>query len=125
MYESTLEDFNVSYENLSDNYLINALIPPAGDSSRLTYKWAEQLREEVKKQVCCIEENDSVIISGLSYWHVDRKEIDEILISLASKNPATYMANPFPPRALNAVLTCVLPNHIIYTSSESLGGIVE
>lgn len=125
MYESTLDDFHVSYENLSDNYLINALIPPAGDSSRLIYKWADQLRELVKKQVSCIEENDKVIISGLSYWHVDRKEIDEILTFLAPKSPATYMVNPHPPRALNAVLTCVLPNHIIYTSSEFLGGIIN
>lgn len=124
MYEASLSNFSIKYINLNDNYLINALIPPAGDSSRLTYKWANEIRTLVNEQVELIGEGDKVVISGLSYWHVDRREIDELLIKLATKNVDTYMVNPHPPRALNAVLTCVLPNHITYTSSDLLRGVL-
>jgi len=124
MYEASLSNFSVKYESLNDNYLINALIPPAGDSSRLTYKWANEIRTLVDEQIEQISEDDKVVISGLSYWHVDRREIDELLIKLSRKNVNTYMVNPYPPRALNAVLTCVLPNHITYTSSSLLKGVL-
>lgn len=124
MYEASLSNFSVVYTNLHDNYLINALIPPAGDSSRLTYKWANEIRILVNKKLERIGEHDKVIISGLSYWHVDRRELDELLIKLSTKNVNTYMVNPYPPRALNAVLTCVLPNHITYTSSNRLKGVL-
>lgn len=124
MYEATLPDFSVNYTCLNDNYLINALIPPAGDSSRMTYKWANEIRTLMSGQIEQISEGDKVVISGLSYWHVDRREIDELLVKLSSKNVDTYMVNPHPPRTLNAVLTCVLPNHVTYTSSGLLKGVL-
>jgi len=124
MYEASLSNFNLKYTELNENYLINALIPPAGDSSRMTYKWANEMRTLVNQELEVIGENDKVIISGLSYWHVDRREIDELLIKLSVKNINTYMVNPNPPRALNAVLTCVLPKHITYTSSNLLKGVL-
>ena len=79
MYEASLSDFIVKYDGLDKNYLVNALIPPAGDSSRLTYKWANELRALVDNQISKISDNDKCVISGLSYWHVDRKEIDSLL----------------------------------------------
>lgn len=125
MYEASLSDFSVKYDHLSDNYLVNALIPPAGDSSRLTYKWANDLRELIDKYIASISEDDKCVISGLSYWHVDRKEIDILLAKISEKNIDTYMVNPHPPKALSAVLTCVLPKHITYTSSQWIGGIIN
>lgn len=125
MYEAALSDFSVKYDHLSDNYLVNALIPPAGDSSRLTYKWANDLRVLVDKYITDISEGDKCVISGLSYWHVDRKEIDILLAKISEKNIDTYMVNPHPPKALSAVLTCVLPKHITYTSSQWIGGIIN
>lgn len=125
MYEAALSDFNVKYSDLDQNYLVNALIPPAGDSSRLTYKWANELRGFIDQLIETISENDKCVISGLSYWHVDRKEIDALLAKISSKNVDTYMVNPYPPKALSAVLTCVLPRHITYSSSEWIGGLIN
>lgn len=125
MYEASLKDFTVKYDGLANNYLVNALIPPAGDSSRLTYEWASELRKLVEEQVSMLSMNDKCIISGLSYWHVDRKEIDGLLARICEKDLDTYMVNPFPPRALSAVLTCVLPKHITYSSSEWIGGLIN
>lgn len=125
MYEASLSDFSVEYDNLSDNYLVNALIPPAGDSSRLTYKWANELRKLVDEYTRDISAEAQCVISGISYWHVDRKEIDTLLAKISEKNIDTYMVNPRPPKALSAVLTCVLPRHITYSSSEWIGGIIN
>lgn len=125
MYEASLEKFKVRYKDLSDNYMINAIIPPAGDSSRLTFKWANDIKNEIIKCMQEIGENDKFIISGLSYWHVDRREIDELLLMVSNKKIDTYMVNPNPPRALMAVLTCVLPKHITYISSNSIGGVIN
>lgn len=125
MYEASLADFTVKYDNLANNYLVNALIPPAGDSSRLTYKWANELRILIDHYVSQISEHDKCVISGLSYWHVDRKEIDSLLAKISEKNVDTYMVNPYPPKALSAVLTCVLPKHITYSSSEWIGGLIN
>lgn len=125
MYEASLSDFSVKYNELDKNYLVNALIPPAGDSSRLTYKWANELRVLIDQQIADISEHDKCVISGLSYWHVDRKEIDSLLAKISTKNIDTYMVNPYPPKALSAVLTCVLPKHITYSSSEWIGGLIN
>lgn len=125
MYEASLSDFVVKYTELEKNYLVNALIPPAGDSSRLTYKWANELRQMIDQQIDNISENDKCVISGLSYWHVDRKEIDALLAKISEKNIDTYMVNPHPPKALSAVLTCVLPKHITYSSSDWIGGLIN
>ena len=125
MYEASLSDFSVKYTELEKNYLVNALIPPAGDSSRLTYRWANELRSLVDSLVSDISEDDKCVISGLSYWHVDRREIDSLLAKISAKNIDTYMVNPHPPKALSAVLTCVLPKHIMYSSSEWIGGLIN
>ncbi len=125
MYEASLSDFIVKYNDLEKNYLVNALIPPAGDSSRLTYKWANELRSIIDNMIADISDNDKCVISGLSYWHVDRKEIDSLLAKISAKNLDTYMVNPHPPKALSAVLTCVLPKHITYSSSEWIGGLIN
>jgi len=123
MYEAEINDFTTVYSDMDNNYSINALIPPSGDSSRLTYKWAEEMRNKVKNKVQSIGDKDKVIISGLSYWHVDRREIDEVLANVNS-NAKIYMVNPNPPRALNAVLSCVFDNYILYTDSDNLGGLL-
>lgn len=125
MYEASLSDFKVIYTNLSENYLVPALIPPSGESSRLTYKWAAEIREKINEEIEDISDDDKCVISGLSYWHVDRMEIDELLVKIGKKKVKTYMVNPHPPKALCAMLTCVLPEHIIYSSSKWIGDIID
>ena len=60
-----------------------------------------------------------MVICGLSYWHVDRHEIDEILINLNQK-ANLYFINPNPPRDMNAVLMSIFSNYVLLTSSENL-----
>ena len=123
MNEATIEDFSIHYDNMDDNYLISALIPPSGDSSRMTYKWAREIRDEIKQYAAALKPTDKLIISGLSYWHVDRKEIDDILTSV-NYEVDTYLVNPNPPRAFNAVLSCIFDKYIVYSNSKVLGGLI-
>lgn len=113
-------DFKVQYSNLNENYLINPIIPPAGDSGRYNLGWAKDLRMLAKTEASKLISDDEIIICGLSYWHVDRVEIDEILTSL---NPLinVKLINPNPPRALNAVLSSLFKNYLCYTNSDILG----
>ena len=97
-------------------------MPPAGDSSRFKFAWAKTLRNIILEKSKSINKNDELIISGISYWHVDRQEIDEILINL-NHNIDVYLINPNPPTVLNAVLTTIFNNVIVYTKSDNLGKI--
>ena len=87
-----LEKLELKYNNLT-RCSRGAIIPPAGDSVRLelTAPWAQQLRTEAKKAAQKITANDDVILCGLSYWYVDRKEIDELLISLNQDANFTFI----------------------------------
>ena len=122
--EASINEFKIKYDKLDGNYIVNALIPPAGDSSRLTFKWASQLRSEALTAASKLKKDDLLILSGLSYWHVDRKELDEVITSV-SKDVHTFLVNPNPPRALNAVLSCRFENYIAYTNSDIIGGLVN
>lgn len=122
LYEAELNDFEVRYERLDENYSVYALIPPSGDSTRMLFKWAEEMRMKEKEIIKTLQEDDKIIVSGLSYWHVDRKEIDDILTSIGAKSNV-YMVNPNPPKVLNAVLSCIFDNYILYTGSEEIGEI--
>lgn len=114
-------DFKISYNDLDENYLISAIIPPAGDSGRYNLGWANVLRTLAKTEASKLTPNDELIVCGISYWHVDRAEIDEILTSLNS-NVNIKLINPNPPRAFNAVLSSLFTNYLCYTNSDILGG---
>lgn len=120
-----IDNLEIKYDNLS-KYDKGAIIPPSGDSTRLqgTAPWSKILRDEAEKAAKSINENDDVILCGISYWHVDRKEIDELLISLNQNSMFTFI-NPLPPRDLNAVLISIFKNYILQTSSQNIGGIVN
>ena len=115
----------LEYDSLGE-YLTGAIIPPAGDSSRLetTTSWAKEIRTHaVEKAKTLADSESSVVICGLSYWHVDRKEIDELLINFSPFTELTFI-NPFPPRDLNAVLASIFDNYILQSSSERIGRII-
>ncbi len=111
--------FNVIYENLGYNYLVNAMIPPAGDSGRFGLEWATRIRDEIKTIARKTTEIDEVIICGLSYWHVDRAELDELLVEFHPKINIKLI-NPKVPSNLDAVLTSNFCNYIIYNSNSIL-----
>jgi hypothetical protein len=119
LLDGAAEDFSASYVDLDANYLVSALIPPAGESGRFNHTWAGQIRAEAKRIVATLGSDDEVIVCGLSYWHVDRAELDELLVSC---DPTTNikMINPSPQRSLNAVITSIFNNYISYSSAKIL-----
>ncbi|MDP5459604.1 hypothetical protein [Alishewanella sp. SMS8] len=119
LLDGSAEDFTVSYNNLDDNFLVSALIPPAGESSRFNHTWAAQIREFAKEKATYLGSEDEMIICGLSYWHVDRAELDELIVSSDPLLNVT-MINPNPKRTINAVLTSIFSNFVAYSGSDTL-----
>lgn len=113
-------DFSIKYDNLNALNSINAMIPPAGDSSRLDFKWANEVRESILKIASKLKNTDEVIICGTSYWHVDRLEIDNILTSISSDISDVKVINPNSPDVFNAVITTLFTNVIFFKNSSPL-----
>ncbi|MBZ3935450.1 hypothetical protein [Methanimicrococcus blatticola] len=116
-----IADFNVCYTDLEDYKSICAIIPPAGDSNRLTYEWSKCIKDEIKEKARQLEKRDELIICGLSYWPVDRLEIDSMLTEIPPELDCVKLVNPRPNRSLNAVITTLFKNVIFYTSCNNLG----
>lgn len=133
-------DFAVEYTGLERIFLLTPLIPPAGQSKRLSQKWvqddvngqgmapaldpaalgwAQIVRNGALERARALTKNDELLISGLSYWHVDRDEVDSLL---AATNPLAEvkMVNPVVPRSLNAVLTSLFPNYRLFPNANIL-----
>ncbi len=121
-----IDELILKYDSLT-KYSTGAIIPPAGESARLRVSsWAYTLRKEAieKAKELSNDKENRVIMCGISYWHVDRKEIDDLLINLNSDTEFTFI-NPDPPRDLNAVLTSIFKNYILQTTSDNIGGIIN
>lgn len=113
----SIEQARNSYEE----YAKSIIIPPAGDSLRNSpATWAGSLRLKAKEIASTMAEDDDVVICGMSYWHVDRRELDELLVNLHPKINVT-LVNPSPPKDLNAVLLSLFDSYIVFTSSHMLG----
>ena len=122
-----IDELEVKYESLT-KYSTGAIIPPAGDSSRLQIasSWAATIRNEAIKKAKELsnDEESIVVMCGISYWYVDRREIDELLMNLNSDTELIFI-NPVPPRDLNAVLISIFKNYVLQTSSDNIGGIIN
>jgi len=118
--DGSVSEFDIKYEDLDALNKINAIIPPAGDSNRLDFKWASEVRDEAKLAAKELDNTDEVIFCGMSYWHVDRMEIDSILTNISPTISNVRVINPNPPRVLNAVMTTLFKNVIFYNDSNSL-----
>lgn len=110
-------DFEIKYELQEDYPIVNAIIPPAGDSERFRFGWIKDIRKGIDEIVSKSTSKDEMMLFGLSYWHVDRNEIDEILLSLDNKMQVHFI-NPQPPTALDAVLTSLFKNYIHFSNSK-------
>jgi hypothetical protein len=117
--DANISDLRVRYDNLAGNYPINALIPSAGESARIKHSWAGQIRARATKLAQSLRPDDEALICGLSYWHVDRAELDEIL-TRCDPLINLKMINPNPSRALDAVITSIFDNYICYNSADAL-----
>lgn len=120
--ESQLEDFYIDNDlDYSEKFpIISALLPPAGDSSRYKLSWAEKLRDKVLEKAKEVNNRDDVIICGISYWHVDRQELDKYFVEI-NPDANIFLINPNPPSVFNAVLTTLFKNVIVYKKSDNLG----
>lgn len=121
----SIDQLELKYSNLT-HYGKGAIIPPAGDSMRLgiTAPWSQHLRNKAKSAALDISAKDEVILCGISYWHVDRRELDELLLNLNQDSGFTFI-NPSPPRDLNAVLISIFKNYVQQSSSAEIGGILN
>lgn len=116
-----VEDFSVKYDLKNDFPIINAIIPPAGDAGRRDLGWISQIRNGLTGVLESSTTDDDVIIFGVSYWHVDRNELDDIFIRLANNVNIKYI-NPRPASELDAVLTSLFSNYIHYCNDKMIGG---
>ena len=111
------DDFEIKYDLQEDYPIVNAIIPPAGDAERFGFGWIKDIRKGIDEIVSKSTSKDEMMMFGLSYWHVDRNELDEILLSLDNKMEVRFV-NPKPPTALEAVLTSLFKNYIHFSNSK-------
>ena len=113
------EDFEIKYSLENDYPIVNAIIPPAGDSTRYGFGWIKEIRKGIEEIIKNSNSRDEMILFGLSYWHVDRNEIDDILLSMDSLMEVKYV-DPNPPTSLDAVLSSLFKNYIHYSCGKLL-----
>ncbi len=117
--DGSMGDFTAQYSTLARNHLVTALIPPAGESDRFKHTWSTQLRMDATSRASTMTSLDEIIICGMSYWHVDRIELDE-LFNRFDPQAEICLVNPNPNRTLIAVLTSSFPKFILYPDANAL-----
>lgn len=110
-------EITTSYKDLSKKRLINTIIPPYGDSARYKQSWSNLI---LRKAIDNAQNSDFLIISGISYWHVDRSEVDRILLSI-DEECNVIKINPSPNPIFDAVLQSRFTKYQQYQSSNILG----
>ena len=109
-------DLQVYYdERMAQANAMNTIIPPASDSNRDFEGWAASFRKQAIDAAKELKHGDIIVICGISYQHVDRHEIDRILLNAGkSSNEELHViqVNPNPSSALNSVLSCLF-DHIL------------
>ncbi|OYW70572.1 MAG: hypothetical protein B7Z37_30335 [Verrucomicrobia bacterium 12-59-8] len=124
LVDGKITDFNISYDELDANYLVTPLIPPAGEARRLNQTWAGEIQTHCQNVASSLTETDDMLICGLSYWHVDRAELDTLLNS-CSAAINIKMINPKPSRTLTAVITSIFDRFICYPSCTILSKLLK
>lgn len=117
--DAQASEYNIRYDNLDANHLVPALIPPAGDASRMNRGWSTEIRSEAARVVGTLTGQDQILICGLSYWHVDRSELDQLLVA-CSHQAVVRLLNPSPSRVMVAVLSSLFDNFILHPSQDIL-----
>ncbi|MGI0106848.1 hypothetical protein [Salinimicrobium sp. WS361] len=118
--DGEIKEFSLNYTEIDALNSVNAIIPPAGDSSRLNFKWAKEIRDKAKSVANALSKDDELLICGLSYWHVDRLEIDSILTSINPDIEEVKVINPYTPKVFNAIITTLFDKVIFYCNSKPL-----
>lgn len=117
--DCALSEINVTTNNLCKHTPINFLIPPAGEPGRTRQTWTGSIKNEAIAKVKSLSSSDIVFICGISYWHVDRPELDELLINM-SDDAEVININPKPSPSFESVLNSLFKNYIHLDTSNVL-----
>ena len=117
-------DIDVKYDDLYTNNPIVFLRPPAGDVNRTKDGWNTSLRQIYEPKIRELRKDDLMIISGISYWHVDRAEIDNILIAPSDDEVDLININPAMDQYFESVINSLFKNYIHFDGSEILSELV-
>lgn len=92
------------------------IIPPAGESIKAG-SWSKYIRDKSFNCAKSIDKDDNIIICGISYWNVDRYEIDKLLCAVDSECHISFI-NPNPPSEFNATLMSIFKKYKVFKSSN-------
>jgi hypothetical protein len=121
--EGGISKLKVQYTGLDQNFPLVGILPPAGDSERYRHRWIRQIWDKVIEAAQHLVEGDLVVLYGLSYWHVDRREID-MLLSKVSRKARVISVNPYPNPHFEAVCCSLFKMYHSYASSKQLGRMI-
>lgn len=122
--EGGIDELVVKYDELDLHYPLVGILPPAGESDRYKHRWIRQIWDKAIEAAEQLEENDLVIIYGLSYWHVDRKEID-MLLGKISRKARVISVNPFPNAHFEAVCCSLFKSYHSYSNPKQLARMIK
>lgn len=117
--EGGIDELEVKYEGLDRHFPLVGILPPAGESDRYKHRWIRQIWDKAIEAAKQLGENDLVVIYGLSYWHVDRKEID-MLLGEVSRKARVISVNPSPNPHFEAVCCSLFRSYHSYTNPKQL-----
>lgn len=117
--DCSISDIVVDYQDMQRHCLVNFLTPPAGEMQRANQSWAKSVLNEALNKFEESKSDDLAIICGLSYWHVDRSELDQLINKLNSSIDLIHL-NPYPSQILDAVLNSLFRRYIQLGNAEIL-----
>lgn len=122
--EGGIGQFVVNYEDLDQHYPVVGMLPPAGESDRYEHRWIRQIWTEATEAAKRLAEGDLVVIYGLSYWHVDRMEVDKLL-GAVPRNVRVVSVNPAPHPHFEAVCCSLFRSYHSYAAPNQLARMVK
>lgn len=117
--EGGIDELEVKYDDLDQHFPLVGILPPAGESERYRHRWIRQIWDKVLEAAHGLTENDLVVIYGISYWHVDRKEVD-MLLGEVSRRARVISINPNPNPHFEAVCCSLFKSYHSYSNARQL-----
>ncbi len=117
--EGGIDELEVKYDGLDQHFPMVGILPPAGESDRYKHRWIRQIWDKAIEAAQRLDDNDLVVVYGLSYWHVDRKEID-MLLGEVSRKSRVISVNPNPNPHFEAVCCSLFRSYHSYSNPKQL-----
>lgn len=122
--EGAISELEVRYGDLDGHFPLLGILPPAGESERYRHRWIRQIWDQALHAAKSLEPNDLVVVYGLSYWHVDRKEID-MLLGEVSRRARVISVNPSPSSHFEAVCCSLFKSYQSYSTPKQLKRMIK